>query len=145
MSSKKSFKPIFKERYIVEIISIVVLLVIASLFKLSVDHVKSTDNSTNRLASLAVNFTSLNRYFEGEVIENMTVLDALNMATAAGKIKLNYALDNKNRTKVMEINDHLNQVGGKNFVFYLNNNKIDSKDLNEIDLKAGDKVVIKYE
>ena len=145
MSYKKSFGPIFKERYIVEIVSIVVLLVIASLFKISVDHVKNTGSGTDRLASLTVNFNSPNRYFEGEVVENMTVLDALNMAMAAGKIKLNYALDDKNQTLVMEINDHLNKVGDRNFAFYLNDKKIDSKDLNKTRIEAGDKVVIKYE
>ena len=146
MNYKKTFKPIFKERHIIEIISIVVLLVIASLFKISVDHVKDTiDTGGGNLASLYVNFDSMQRQFEGEVVEDMTILDALNMAMAAGKIKLNYSLDENNRTTIMEINDHLNHVGGRQFAFYLNDKKVDSGDLNKTELKAGNEVVIKYE
>lgn len=145
MNCKKPFKPIFKERHVIEIVSIVVLIVLASLFKVSIDQIKDSGDKENGLATLAVNFDTMTRHFEGEVVEDMTILDALNLALAAGEIKLNYVLDDKNETWIMEINDHLNQIGGNSFVFYLNDKQIDSKDLNKIKLKARDKVVIKYE
>ena len=145
MNYKKSLKPFFKKRHLVEIASIVVLLILASVFKITVDNLKDAGSGGNNLATLAINFDNLKRSFEGEVAADMTVLDALNMALAVGKIKLNYALDEKNRTWVMEINDHLNSVASKHFSFFLNDKRIDSKDLNKVNLKAGDSIVIKYE
>src|SRR3989344_9424049 len=128
MNYKKSLKPFFKKRHLVEIASIVVLLILASVFKITVDNLKDAENGGNNLATLAINLENLKRSFEGEVVEDMTVLDALNMAMAAGKIKLNYVLDDKNQTSVMEINDHLNKTGDRHFVFFLNDKQIDSKD-----------------
>ena len=145
MNYKKSLKPFFKKRHLVEIASIVVLLILASVFKITVDNLKDAENGGNNLATLAINFDNLKRSFEGEVVEDMTVLDALNMAMAVGKIKLNYALDQKNQTWVMEINDHLNKVGNKHFAFFLNDKRIDSENLNKTRIKHGDSVVIKYE
>jgi len=78
-------------------------------------------------------------------VADMTILDALNMAMTAGKIKLNYALGENNQTRVMEINDHLNKVGNKHFAFFLNDKWIDSENLNKTKIKPGDSVVIKYE
>ena len=145
MNYKKSLRPFFKKQHLIEIASIVVLLLLASVFKITVDTLKDAGDDGNSLATLAVNFDNLKRSFEGEVVEDMTVLDALNMAMAAGKIKLNYSLDNKNQTWVMEINDHLNKVGNQHFAFFLNDEQIDSKNLNKVHLKAGDSIVIKYE
>ncbi len=145
MNYKKSLKPFFKKRHLIEIASIVVLLILASVFKITVDNLKDAGNGGNNLATLAVSLDNLNRSFEGEVSEDTTVLDALNMAMAVGKIKLNYVLDEKNQTWVMEINDHLNSVGGKHFAFFLNDKKIDSKNLNKVNLKAGDSIVVRYE
>ena len=145
MNYKKSLKPFFKKRHLIEIASIVVLLILASVFKITVDNLKDAGSGENGLATLAVNFDNLKRSFEGEVLADTTVLDALNMAMAAGKIKLNYVLDDKNQTWVMEINDHLNRVGDKHFAFFINDKQIDSKDLNKVHLKAGDSIVIRYE
>ena len=145
MNYKKSLKPFFKKRYLVEIASIVVLLILATVFKITVDNLKDAGNSGSNLATLAVNFDNLKRSFEGEVAEDMTVLDALNMAMAVGKIKLNYALDEKNQVRVMEINDHLNKVGNKHFAFFLNDKQISSENLNKTKIKPGDSVVIRYE
>ena len=145
MNYKKSLKPFFKKRHLVEIASIIVLLLLASVFKVTVDNLKDAGNDGNGLATLAVNFDNLKRSFEGEVVEDMTILDALNMAMAVGQIKLNYVLDDRNQTWVMEINDHLNRVGDKHFAFFLHDKQIDSKDLNKVHLKAGDSIVIRYE
>lgn len=145
MNYKKLLKPYFKKRHLIEVTSIIVLLLLASLFKITVDNLKDAGSGGNGLATLAVNFDNLKRSFEGEVVEDMTVLDALNIAMAVGKIKLNYVLDDKNQTWVMEINDHLNSVENKHFLFFINGEKVDSKNLNKVNLKPGDSIVIKYE
>lgn len=145
MNYKKSLKLFFKKRHLIEIASIVVLLILASIFKITVNNLKNTENGGSNLATLAINLDNLKRSFEGEVVEGMTVLDALNMAMAVGKIKLNYALDDKNQVRIMEINDHLNRVGNKHFAFFLNDKQISSDNLHKIKIKSGDSIIIKYE
>lgn len=143
MNYRKSLKYIFKKGRATEIVSIIILLATASAFKLSVNQLKQ--EGVSGLATLAVNIGFENRLFEGGVYDGMTVLDALNMAMSVGKIKLNYVLDNNNQTRVMEIDGHVDRTEDKYFVFYLNNKKIDSMDLNKIHLKTGDDIVIKLE
>ncbi|MEX2090988.1 MAG: hypothetical protein WD989_02595 [Candidatus Paceibacterota bacterium] len=145
MSYKKSFKHLFKKRYLIEIVSIVVLLILASAFKVSVDQLKDETENNNGLATLAINFETENRLFEGEVYDGMTVLDALNIAMGVGKIKLNYVLDDENQTWFMEIDGHINGLVNKHFTFYINEKLADSRDMNRTKLKPGDSVVIKYE
>lgn len=143
MNYRKLLKYIFKKGRATEIVPIIVLLTVAFVFKLSVNQLKQ--DGMSGLATLAVNLDLENRLFEGEVYDGMTVLDALNIAMSVGKIKLNYVLDDKNQTVVMEIDGHINNIEGKLFSFYLNNKKIDSQDLNKIRLKAGGNIIIKLE
>lgn len=103
---------------------------------------QSADNSTQ--ASLLINFEDKQRLFEGTVTSDMTMLDALNAATAAGHIKLKYAAGKDNKVDVMEINDHINHTAGKSFLFYLNGGKIDAQNINRILIKTGDIIEIKF-
>jgi len=103
------------------------------------------NSNKNFIATLSLNFDNVNRFFEGEVLEDMTMLDALNMATTVGKIKFNYILNDQNLTLIMEINDHKNETGDRKFLFFINDKKIDSEDLNKVLVKAGDSMVITYE
>lgn len=95
-------------------------------------------------SALSIDFNDMQRMFTGEVIDGMTVLDTLNVALAAGKIKLTYYVDSNNNTKVKEINDH-EADGDAQFSFYVNSHKIDSSKLNKIQVHTGDKITIKLE
>ncbi len=144
MSYKESSKSFSKKKYLIEISSVVALLILASIFKISVNQLKQ-EGRGERLATLAVNFETEKRFFEGEVYDGMTILDALNMAVSVGQIKLNYVLDDKNQTQIMELGGHTNNIEGKNFSFYLNNQKVDSQNLNKVRLKAGDRIEILFQ
>ena len=127
-------KPIFSQ-----IILLIALLGVASFFKLSFNF---SDNSTPELATLFINFETEKRFFEGEVIDNMTMLDTLNAAVSIGKIKFNYAIDKSSNVNVLEIDGHTNGAGNKYFVFYLNSRKIPTQDLNKKEVHGGDKIEI---
>lgn len=95
-------------------------------------------------ATLLVDFDNTKRMFEGEVIENMTILDVLNASVAAGKLKLIYVVDGRNNTTVTEINDHtVNE--GQSFSFYRNDKKVSTGDINKTYVYPGDKITIKIE
>jgi len=143
MSSNKSSKYTFKKRHLVEVVSILALLGLTLLFKISADQLKN--ESKSNLATLTISLGTSNRSFEGEVVSHMTVLDALNMAASVGNIKLNYTLDENNETKILEINGHRNGKENNNFIFLLNEERISSENINKVELKPGDSVIIKYE
>jgi len=144
MNYKKYFASFFKGRHQVEIASIVALLILALAFKISVNQLKQ-GGEQEELATLAVNFETGKRLFEGEVYDGMTILDALNVAMSVGEIKLNYVLDDKNQTQIMELDGQINNIDGKYFSFYLNNQKVDSQNLNKVRLKAGDRIEILFQ
>lgn len=144
MKYKTSRKHIFSKKHLIEIGSLLALLVLASAFKLSSEYL-SREFKEGQFATLALVLEDQSRIFEGEVYEKMTVMDALSTAMAAGDVKLNYYLDEKNRTHVLGINGHTEDSSGKTFVFYLNSKKINSNDLNKIDIEPGDDIVIKFE
>ena len=119
-----------------------VLIVIISFFKLSFDF---SGGNTPGLATLFINFEAEKRLFEGEVVKDMTILDALSAAVSVGKIKLNYAIDNSGNVNIMEIDGHVNGIGNKYFVFYLNSQKVAIKDLNKEVVHGGDRIEIGFE
>lgn len=79
------------------------------------------------------------RAFEGEIINGETLFDALSQSSKAGNFS--YQLDEKNNLAAIE--DFIRN-NNKSWHWYLNDKKID-KSLNEIILKSGDKILIKYE
>src|SRR3989338_10975575 len=81
-------------------------------------------------AAVFIDFNNMRKVFAGEVIDGMTVLDALNASVAAGKIELTYYVDANNNTKVAEINDH-KANDGERFIFYFNSKKIDPGEINK--------------
>lgn len=103
----------------------------------------STNSPTQ--ASLLINFENKQRLFEGEVVSGMTMLDALQAAAAAGQIKLKYVIGEDNSVEIAEINDHINNTANKTFNFYLNGNKVDADNINQIPIQNGDKIEIRFE
>ena len=97
------------------------------------------------MATLFINFETEKRFFEGEVVKDMTILDALSMAVSVGKIKLKYAIDISGNVNIMEIDDHTNGTSDKYFVFYLNSKIVATKDLNKELVNNGDRIEIKNE
>jgi len=101
-------------------------------------------NVSKNEAALFIDFDNMQKVFAGEVIDGMTVLDALNASVVAGQIKLTYYVDIDNNTKVTEINNHAAH-GDAQFTFYINSQKLAPGELNKTQVKAGDKITIKLE
>lgn len=139
MKYKKSLANFFKKTIVAQILLLIVLAGVIYLFKLSFDL---PDDNIAGIATLVINFETEKRFFEGEVVKNMTILDALNVASSVGKIKLNYAIDESGNVNVREIDGHTNGVSNKYFVFYLNSKKVAARDLNKKTVRNEDKVEI---
>lgn len=144
MASKKS-RNIFIDKTLLAQLAVIAVIAIGMLIfeRLSNGSFKLGNQGSGE-ATLLIDFENVRRKFQGEVVEKMTVLDAVNAATAAGEIKLIYSVDRENNTKVMEINDHLLE-GGRRFAFFVNSKKLGSSELNKTFLKPGDEIVIKLE
>ncbi len=79
------------------------------------------------------------RNFEGEIVENETFVDVLKQAAKAGNFS--YKLDEDNNLAAIE---SFAAEENKFWQWYFNG-EIMNKPLNEIILKDGDKILIKYE
>ena len=142
MKYKKLFKNLFKKSLFYQILLLIMLVGIISFLKLSSSFL---NNNVPGLATLVINFETEKRFFEGDVIKNMTILDALSAAVSVGKIKLNYAIDKSENVNILEIDGQINGINGKYFVFYLNSKKVATKDLNKKVIRSGDRIEIRYE
>ena len=94
-------------------------------------------------ATLILVFGNQERMFQGEVVDNMTVLDVLRAATKAGQINLEFVVD-ADRTSITKLDGHL--VGSEErFKFLLNGFLIEESDIHNKTVKAGDIVEIKLD
>jgi hypothetical protein len=145
MNYKKSQDTSINETLIAQIIFVVVVtigvLFFERFFKI---ESSSVDKSRGQAASLMLDFENMKRMFEGEVVEKMTILDALNASVTAGQIKLLYTVDINNDTAVVGIDDHI-AVGDKNFSFHINGKKLNTKDLNRTFVDPGDTITVRLE
>ncbi|OGD24800.1 hypothetical protein A2819_00970 [Candidatus Azambacteria bacterium RIFCSPHIGHO2_01_FULL_40_24] len=91
-------------------------------------------------ANLTIDFGNGNkRAFEGNIVENETLIDVLNQAARAGEFS--YKLNGKNNL------DSISQLANNNqksWQWYLNGEKI-NKQPGEITVKSDNNVLIKYE
>lgn len=142
MKYKKLQTNFFKKPLFIQIILLIVLLGIISFFKPSFNL---SDSNPSGTATLFINLETEKRFFEGEVVEGMTILDALSMAVSVGKIKFNFTIDESGNVNVLEIDGHINGVSNKYFAFYLNSGKVDPEDLNKELIHNGDRIEIRNE
>lgn len=83
------------------------------------------------------------RMFVGEVVNGMTILDALITSAAAGNIQLKYNI-NDNGAVVLGLNGYdLNN--GKQLAFYLNGHKINESEIHLTRVKPGSKIIVSVE
>ena len=91
-------------------------------------------------AVLTIDFgNNTKRAFEGDIVENETLISVLIQASKAGDFS--YKLDEKSNLATI---DSFGYKNGKSWHWYLNGKKID-KPLSEIITKDGDNILIKYE
>ena len=97
------------------------------------------------IAYLEIDFGDKKRAFEGEITEDMSILDAVLASSRGGEIEIKYALIN-DHTDIFKINDHTEDgLSQKNWKFYLNGIKIDTSEIHRIKIKSGDKILVRFE
>lgn len=99
--------------------------------------------SNNSKATLVLTLDNSSRFFEGETIEGLTLLDVLNLTTATGGINFKYAIEEDGKIKVLAINGHIIDGVFNNFSVSVNSRVVDVTSLNKIAIEPGDKIEIK--
>lgn len=132
-----------KDDYILITAAILLLILSGSLvFRFSPGQFLPLSQSPKIIgeASLTVDFgNGEKRSFEGEIVENETLIDVLSQSAKAGNFS--YKFDEKINLSVI---DNFWSNENKSWRWYINNEKI-NEPINEISLKSGDKILIKYE
>lgn len=97
-------------------------------------------------SSLVLDFgKNTSRKFQGQVVPNMTVLEALYSASASGHFDFRYSIDKNGVLQIAKIGDATNLAGGSNWHFYLNGQPVNTGEINNIKIKVGDLIKAKYE
>jgi hypothetical protein len=100
---------------------------------------------SNNTARVEIDLGDSRRVFEGEIMDDMSVLDAILASSRAGEIEFSYALLN-DRTDILRINSHAEDgLNEKAWNFYLNKEKIEKDEIHRIKIKPGDEILIKFE
>lgn len=98
-----------------------------------------------KVAVLEINYGDRRRAFEGEIMFDMSILDALLAASRGGNFEIRYAILG-DKADIMKINglieDGLNE---KRWSFYLNGQKIESSEIHKTLIKPGDKILVNFE
>lgn len=96
-------------------------------------------------ASLVFFFNSegQRRMFQGEVIEGMSILDALRVSSEAGQIDFEFEIGS-DQTIVKKLNGYSDDIV-QGLIFYLNGLKIEESQINRIMIKPGDLIEVRFE
>ena len=84
------------------------------------------------------------RMFEGDVTENMTVLDALYASALAGNIVFQYSIDRtNNEAKILALDGHTpRSIGKDDITVYVNNNRVSLKKIHSMKIGPGDHIIV---
>ncbi len=95
-------------------------------------------------ARLVIKFSANDaKTFEGPVVKNMTVLQALLSASRGGGFDVRYSLGKDGSVNLASIGNSFN--GAKSWHFYLNGELIKAEELDKIIIKKGDLIEVRYE
>lgn len=90
-------------------------------------------------ARLVLDFGTYQRFFEGEVISGMTVLDALNASAWAGQIPLEFSIE-EGQAVILELDGHRDTVP---VAVMLNGQPVDPAEIHAIPVRARDEITIR--
>ncbi len=121
----------------------VVLFLILILFRSELPKIINNPIPRTNKATLILSLDNQKRTFEGEIIEGMTILDALNLSTSVGDIKFHYSIQDNGKVKVMAVDDHFIASSFGKLSIFLNSQPIKPSDINKVTIRAGDSVEIK--
>lgn len=120
---------------------VVILVVGVSFFYITFNLPASNGGDSARLTiKFDANDT---RAFEGPVIKDMTILQALNSASRGGDLDIRYSLGKDGSVNLASIGGSFN--GAKSWHFYLNGELIKTGELDKVRIKKGDLIEARYE
>ena len=94
-------------------------------------------------ATLVIAFQGQNeRVFRGEVIQDMTVLDAILASAEAGDIRFRYFVNDQNEVEIVIINGQDQLRIDKQLIFSLNGEFIKSENIHKTHIDPGDEIKI---
>lgn len=85
------------------------------------------------------------RTFQGEVVDGMTVLDALIVSSGVGQINFQHNIDVNNIAHIISLDGYNKVSAQKHLVFYLNERRVDESEINTTKIKPGDVIRIVLE
>jgi hypothetical protein len=99
---------------------------------------------SNKPARLTIKFDgSRVRTFEGPVVENMTILQALLSASYGGNFDVRYSMNEDGSINIISISGLTNGLG--RWDFYLNGKPVGRGEINKVKIKKGDLIEARYE
>ncbi|OGM96896.1 MAG: hypothetical protein A3B86_00060 [Candidatus Yanofskybacteria bacterium RIFCSPHIGHO2_02_FULL_38_22b] len=120
------------------------ILVAVVLVWLGLVFIKGIPGFKNGEATLIIALGSgEQRIFQGEVVDDMTILDALRASSQAGQIDLEFIIES-DKTRIEELNGYLADQDAK-LSFYLNGSKVEEADIHTTTIDGGDTVEIRPE
>lgn len=134
-----------------QFLGVIVLIIIAFVFFFFSEIKVSRDFSEEGIAgkgtaSLTLDFGGARkRIFQGPVIEDMTVLQALQSSQKGGKFEIRYSSNSDGTIDLATINGQTNGNGNKKWHFYLNGKALNGQDLNRTIIKESDLIEAKFE
>jgi len=135
----------YYRKNIIDSLLVVVILLLIFVLVYSFDP-EMFFSSNDRIAYLEVNNSGTRRAFEGEVVNGMTVLDALDASAAAGNISFKYEIDKKtNELKIITLDGYSATKTAKSAMLFLNLVRVDMAKIHSIPINSGDRILIKLE
>lgn len=124
---------------------LIVLVVLAGLLVIFSSGILSNPNffrPVTSIARLEIDIDGHKRAFEGEVIDGMTVFEALQASALAGNISFNYAINNDSKLVVKSLDGYEAEKVKKPPTILLNSTPVETEKIHLTPIKAGDIVEI---
>lgn len=139
---KKSRYLICKSRDFWLVILILVYGFYSGLFADLLDYSISRLGYSNT-ARIEIDYGTKRRAFEGEILSDMSLLDALLAASRGGSFEVRYSLLN-DQTDIMKIGESTEDGLDGQWHFYLNRKEIRADELHKIKIKPGDRILAEF-
>lgn len=95
------------------------------------------------VARIEIDYGTKRRAFEGDVLPDMSILDALLAASRGGSFEVRYALLS-DKADIMKIDDFTEDGLDGQWHFYLNQKEIRADEIHKVKVKPGDKILAEF-
>lgn len=105
---------------------------------------KQGQSVTQQGVYFEIDFGTGKRAFEGEILKDMSILDALIISSQIGNFEIGYNLSN-DKLSLSMVDGLKNEGFTKKWNFYLNGQLIDSYTIHKAKVMPGDKILLRLE